>query len=396
MPDAAPSRNERRGAEDGTLGVVLTHEGSSPADRLRRVLVRHVDSGTMPGAVGTIGAEFDPIVVGAASVDGAPLRPDAIFRIQSMTKTVTAVAALQLVQDGRITLDDPVDSWLPELADRRALRHPGAALDDTVPASRPITLRDLLSNQSGYGVIPVDSPLQRAMTAAGLEPTNASADRGAQDWLGALAELPLAHQPGQGWRYHLSFGLLGILLGRVAGTRTSDLLRTAVFGPVGMPDTGYRVPADQAERLLPAYRRDNDVLVEVEPAGGGFHVGPEPFDESHSELVSTVSDYHAFLRALLDGRLIDPDLVAQLRTDQVESSSKTSDSFYPGFWEGTGWGLGVSVTTEGPHRGRFGWSGGFGTDYYVDPDGTICIVMTQVEMDERILGLFGELQGVTD
>ena len=105
MPDAAPRGNARRGAGDGTLGVVLTHEGSSPADRLRRVLVRHVEAGTMPGAVGTIGAELDPIVVGAASIDGAPLRPDAIFRIQSMTKTVTAVAALQLVQDGRIGLE---------------------------------------------------------------------------------------------------------------------------------------------------------------------------------------------------------------------------------------------------------------------------------------------------
>lgn len=348
----------------------------------------------MPGAVATIGTELDPIVVGAASVDGAPLRADAIFRIQSMTKTVTAVAALQLVQDGRIGLDESVESWVPELADRRVLRHPGAALDDTVPASRPITLRDLLSNQSGYGVIPVESPLQRAMTAAGLEPTNASADRGAQDWLDALAGLPLVHQPGRGWRYHLSFGVLGILLGRVAGTRTPDLLKTAVFEPAGMPDTAFRVPEDRAERLLPAYRRDHGALVEVEPAGGGFHVGPEPFDESHSELVSTVADYQAFLRALLDGRLIDPDLVTQMRTDQVEASAKTSDSFYPGFWEGTGWGLGVSVTTEGPYRGRFGWSGGFGTDYYVDPDGTICIVMTQVEMDEQILGLLGELQGV--
>nr|WP_277348826.1 serine hydrolase domain-containing protein [Microbacterium sp. CFH 90308] len=356
------------------------------------MLARHVDAGTMPGAVATIGADVSPVVVGVAGPDGMPLRADAIFRIQSMTKTVTAVAALQLVERGGIGLDDSVEPWLPELAERRVLRHPSAGLDDTVPADRAITLRDLLTNQSGYGVIPIDSPLQRAIAAAGLEPTNLPADRGAQEWLEALATLPLAHQPGRGWRYHLSFGILGILLGRIAGVPATELLRTSVFEPAGMRDTGFRVPADQAHRLLPAYRRSGSGLDEVEPAGGGFHSGPAPFDESHSELVSTVADYHAFLRALLDGRLIGPELLQQLRTDQVDAEVKTPDSFFPGFWDGTGWGFGASVVTDGPHRGRFGWSGGFGTDYYVDPDGTICIVMTQVEMDEQIFGLLAELQ----
>ena len=361
-------------------------------EELRRLLARHVDAGTMPGAVATIGAGFAPVVVGVAGPDGTPLRADAIFRIQSMTKTVAAVAALQLVERGEIGLDDSVEPWLPELADRRVLRHPSADLGDTVPAVRGITLRDLLTNQSGYGVIPTESPLQRAMAAAGLEAANEPADRGAQEWLDALATLPLAHQPGRGWRYHLSFGILGILLGRIAGAPAPELLRTAVFEPAGMRDTGYRVPDDQAHRLLPAYRRSASGLVEVEPTGGGFHSGPAPFDESHSELVSTVADYHAFLRALFDGRLIDPELVEQLRTDQVDASVKTPDSFFPGFWDGTGWGFGASVVADGPHRGRFGWSGGFGTDYFADPDGTICIVMTQVEMDEQILGLFAELQ----
>lgn len=346
----------------------------------------------MPGAVATIGAGFAPIVVGVAGPDGTPLRADAIFRIQSMTKTVTAVAALQLVERGEIGLNDSVEPWLPELADRRVLRHPSADLGDTVPADRGITLRDLLTNQSGYGVIPTESPLQRAMAAAGLEAANESADRDAQEWLDALATLPLAHQPGRGWRYHLSFGILGILLGRIAGAPVPELLRTAVFEPAGMRDTAYRVPDDETHRLLPAYRRSESGLVEVEPAGGGFHSGPAPFDESHSELVSTVADYHAFLRALLDGRLIDPQLVEQLHTDQVDASVKTPDSFFPGFWDGTGWGFGASVVTDGPRRGRFGWSGGFGTDYFVDPDGTICIVMTQVEMDEQIFGLIAELQ----
>jgi CubicO group peptidase (beta-lactamase class C family) len=118
-------------------------------EELRRLLVRHVDAGTMPGAVATIGADLAPVVVGVAGLDGTPLRADAIFRIQSMTKTITAVAALQLVEKGQIGLDDSVEPWLPELADRRVLRHPSADLDDTLPADRGITLRDLLTNQPG-------------------------------------------------------------------------------------------------------------------------------------------------------------------------------------------------------------------------------------------------------
>ncbi len=351
----------------------------------------------MPGAVASIGRELSPIVVGAAGPDGAPLRSDAIVRIQSMTKIVAAVAALRLVEQGAIALDDPVDPWMPELADRRVLADPRAPLDDTVAAARPITLRHVLTNQSGYGIIVADSPLQVALGDAGLDPANEPVDLPAQEWLDALSALPLAHQPGEGWRYHLSFGLLGILLSRVAETSTREVLRREVLDPVGMPDTGFRVPDAEAHRLLPAFRRTEEgFFAEVEPAGGGFHTGPAPFDESHSELVSTLADYHAFLRALIDGELVSPASLELIRTDQVDAAAKTDDSFFPGFWSSTGWGFGASVVTEGPHRGRFGWSGGYGTDFFVDPDGTICILLTQVEMDARILALLGDLQAVRD
>lgn len=358
---------------------------------LREVLARHVEAGTIPGAIGSYGRECDPVLVGSAGADGAALRADAIVRIQSMTKLVTTVAALRLVEQGVLALDDGIEAWMPELADRRVLTHPMADVDDTVPAERPISLRDLLTNQSGYGIVTVDSPLRSALRDAGLEANNAPVDRGAQDWLDALAALPLVHQPGRGWRYHLGFGILGILLGRVAGTSTPELLRRSVLEPVGMPDTGFRVPDDQAHRLLPAYQRASEGLIEAEPAGGGFHTGPAPFDESHSELVSTLADYHVFLRALLDGDLVSPALLDELRRDQIDAAAKTPESFFPGFWDGLGWGLGVSVTTKGPHRGRFGWSGGYGTTFFVDPDGTICIVLAQVEMDEQVFAMLAEL-----
>lgn len=324
------------------------------------------------------------------------MQADAIFRIQSMTKPVTTVAALRLVERGLLSLDEPIDRWIPELAGRRVLAHPTAALDDTVAARRPITLRHLVTNTSGYGIITIPSPLQTAMDDAALMPTNDPADRGAEAWLQELAGLPLAHHPGEGWRYHLSFGILGILLGRVAGSTASDVLRREVFDVVGMPDTGFRVPDTEAPRLVPALRRATVGFASVEAAGSGFHTGRAPFDESHSELVSTLADYHAFVRALRDGVLLSRETVADLATDHIDPTLKTAESFYDGFWDGTGWGFGVSVVTEGAHRGRFGWSGGYGTDFFTDPDGTICVVLTQVEMDDQVMGLLTDLQSVRD
>ena len=150
---------------------------------LQAVLQRHLDAGTIPGAVAALGRgrEVEVVAVGEASVGGAPMSPDAIMRIQSMTKPITTVAALRLVEAGRIDLDQSVERWLPELAARRVLATSTAALDDTVQAARPITLRHLLTNSSGYGMAMVSSPLQRAMaengTEAGSDPLASSSPR---------------------------------------------------------------------------------------------------------------------------------------------------------------------------------------------------------------------------
>jgi CubicO group peptidase (beta-lactamase class C family) len=361
---------------------------------LPQILDDHVAQGTAPGIIGVRGAPGGRVEV----VTSGDLPADAIVRIQSMTKPILAVAALRLVQDGRLDLDDPVERWLPELADRRVLRSPDAALDDVEPAKTPITLRHLLTNTSGYGVQVVPSPLAEAMianrTAAGQEPVA----MGAQQWLDALAALPLAFEPGAGWRYHHSFGILGILLSRVVDGSLEEQLRRDLFGPLGMVDTGYTVPLDQAHRLPAAYRHDGGTLVEIEPAAGGFSVAPAPFDLSHSELVSTAADYAAFAGMLAAGGrhdgnvIVDPELLALLRSDQVPSTAKTDDSFFPGFWEGTGWGFGVAVQTEGEHAGRYGWSGGQGTDFWIDPDGSFGIVLSQVEMGPEVMGLFADAQ----
>lgn len=373
-------------------------------NELTSMLQEAVDTGLVPGAVVLVGRGEDVRVrtVGAMALDGPPMSADAITRIQSMTKPVTTVATLLAVQEGRLSLDDAVEGWLPELADRGVLRDPDGPLDDVEPASRPITVRDLLVNGAGYGAAMVESPWALAMRERGVEAGPEPVATGADEWLAALATLPLAHQPGEGFRYHHSFSILGILLQRLAGVPLQEHLDRTVLDPLGMVDTGLTVPDAKAGRLPAAYRRTEAGLEEVEPIGGGFYVGPAPYDTAHGELVSTAADYHRFARMLTDhGRVggevfLDEGLVAEMTRDQVAPQAKTPDSFFPGFWEGTGWGYGGSVVTAGERAGRFGWAGGQGTSFFVDPDGTVGILLTQVELGPATFGLlerFEELAG---
>jgi len=335
-----------------------------------------------------------------AAVGAGPMREDAIMRIQSMTKPITAVAALRLVEAGRLGLDQGLEEWLPELAGRRVLVSPTAALDDTVPAHRSVTLRHLLTNASGYGMALVDSPLQRAMADNGTEAGPEPPALGGDEWLTRLTDLPLAFQPGEGWRYHHSFGLLGILIARLTGRPLGQHLAEEVCGPLGMTDTALWVPEGKLDRLPAAYRHGDDGLVETEPAGGGFYAGPPPFDVSHGELVSTARDFHRFAGMLAAGGRVDgepfisAEHLQQMTSDQVPDENKTPESFFPGFWEGMGWGFGVAVQIEGPRRGRYGWSGGQGTDFFVDPDVTIGILFTQVELGAQMSTVIEEFQAL--
>ncbi|MGN6680820.1 MAG: serine hydrolase domain-containing protein, partial [Streptosporangiaceae bacterium] len=344
--------------------------------------------------------DVEVVTAGVASVGGGPMRDDAIVRIQSMTKAITSVAALRLVEARRLDLDQSLADWLPELADRQVLRNPKAELDDTVPALRAITLRHLLTNTSGYGMILQDSPLQQAMVANGTEAGPEPPAMGADDGLRRLAELPLAFQPGEGWRYHHSFSVLGILISRITGRPLGEHLAEDLFEPLGMTDTAFWVAEGDLDRLPAAYRHGDEGLAEIEPAGGGFYAGPPSFDVSHSELVATARDYHRFARMLAEGgrvggrQMVSPDHLQQMTSDQVPAACKSDDSFFPGFWDGMGWGFGVAVKTAGPQRRRFGWSGGLGTDFFVDPDGTVGVLLTQVEMGGDIWPLIDQFQSL--
>ncbi|WP_246858494.1 serine hydrolase [Citricoccus sp. SGAir0253] len=258
---------------------------------------------------------------------------------------------------------------------------------------RPGPARQRLGLRHGDRGLAAGPGDRRAGVAAGPEPLTLGAD----EWLRRLATLPLAHQPGEGFRYHTSFSLLGILLQRWSGQRLQDHLERVLFAPLGMPDTGYWVPEAKTDRLPAAYRRVDGTLRETEPLGGGFHAGEPPFDVAHGEVVSTAEDFLRFARMIASGgrhegrRVLDPALVAEMTRDQVAPGAKTEESFFPGFWEDTGWGYGLSVQTGGAHAGRLGWSGGQGTTFLIDPDGTIVVFLSQVEIDERMWAVFADV-----
>jgi CubicO group peptidase (beta-lactamase class C family) len=387
-------------------GLILAVKGGTIAEvsaALRELLIRHVDTGTIPGGVALLGAgNAEVVTAGVASIGGGLMGEDAIMRIQSMTKGITSVAALRLVEAGCLELDQGLLEWLPELADRQVLRSPTAELDNTVPARRAITLRHLLTNACGYGMVMQASPLEQAMAANGTEAGPEPPAMGADEWLRRLAELPLAFQPGEGWRYHHSFAVLGILISRVTGRPLGEHLAEDVFGPLGMTDTALWVAEGKLDRLPAAYRHGDEGLVEIEPAGGGFYAGPPPFDVSHGELVSTARDYHRFAWMLAEGGrvngqpMISPDHLQQMTSDQVPAACKTADSFFPGFWDGMGWGFGVAVKTAGPQRGRIGWSGGLGTDFFADPGGAVGVLLTQVELGEDMWPLIEQFQSLRE
>lgn len=368
---------------------------------LEEFITTAVDSGVVPGAVGVVGIGDHQEVVarGVASPAGEALAADAIVQIQSMTKTIVAAATRRLIEAGRLGLDSPVEGWLPELADRSVLVDPDADLDQVVPADRSITVSDLLACTSGYGMATSDSPLAAAMranlTEAGAEPVAVGAD----EWLAAIAELPLTFQPGRNWRYHHSYAILGILLSRLAGRPLGELLEAEIFAPLGMTDTAFFVPDDKIGRLSAAYRYGDDgALTVTQPAGGGFYAGPPPFDVSHAELVSTAADFARFAAMLCGGgsvggvRVLSAESVRAMLSDSVDPTAKTPDAFFdPTFWDGQSWAHGGSVTRAGDHPGRYSWAGGQGTCFTLDPGGGYAVLLTQVELGDATWGLIGGL-----
>ena len=369
-------------------------------ERMHAALQRHVDSGVLPGLVALVshrGREHVEAIGTMAFDGGEPMRRDTLFRLASMTKPVTAVGAMILVEECKLRLDDPVDEWLPELASRRVLRTLESPLDDTVPATRAITLRDLLTFRSGYGevgFVAPTSPLLQAMMKARLTLAEWPFQVTPDEFMRRLGSLPLAHQPGERWLYHTGSEILGVLISRASGQSLATFLQERIFAPLGMKDTGFWVPQEKLDRLPACYGTDliTGKLVVLHGAGNGSYSRPPVFESGGGGLVSTVDDMLAFGQMMVDQgafgreRILARPTVELMTMDHLTAEQKAASPFFPDFWSTRGWGLGVSVVTgrqdiaDGP--GRFGWDGAFGTSWYVDPtEELVGVLMTQRRPD---------------
>jgi CubicO group peptidase (beta-lactamase class C family) len=359
------------------------------AARIDNIVERAVAQGEVPGVVAAV-ARGDAMHVstsGAMTVGGPPMRRDTLFRISSTTKPMTAAVVLALIDDGVLELAAPVDELLPELADRRVLRHPDGPLDETVPSQRPVTVRDLLTFTWGFGMqgamfmAPEPWPIVTAAVKLQLStfgPPQPGAMPDPDTWIARLGELPLLAQPGERWLYQSGSQVLGVLAARAAGAPFEVVMRERLLGPLGMRDTGFH--AVDAARLATAYEaRDGELVVSDQPDGQWSR--PPLFADGSGGLVSCVDDVLAFGRMLMRGGspVLKPTTVAEMTRDQLTPAQRSN--VWPGFsfLEDRGWGYGLSVLDDG----RYTWEGGLGTAWSNVPaqDLTV-VVLTQRAADE--------------
>ena len=363
------------------------------------LLRRHVEAGTVPGAIGLLGtAEPEVVAVGVSAVGGPPLAGDAIVRIQSMTKAVTAVAALRLVAAGRL--------GSTRASSRGCRSWPGAGCcADPPPRSTrpslpygPITLRHLLTNGSGTGWSSNGPRSARRWSRTGPRPVRwsgrAGPTRGSPGWRrcrsrsrrAGLALPPLLRRPRGPARPASPAG------------PSADHLAADLFGPLGLSDTGFWVP-ERGSTGSPRPTGRGRRAGRDRARGGGPYAGPPDVDVSHGELVSTARDYHRFLRALAGATdvagapLLSDEHRRLMHQRPGAGRAQDAGELLPGLLGRRRGGASASPSRpRGRRRGRFGWSGGQGTDFFVDPDGTIGILLTQVELGEEVWPLVEEFQ----
>ena len=357
------------------------------------VLQAEVDQQRLAGVSAALmrdGELIDSFCTGLADVErGEPLRPDHIHRAFSNTKLVTSVLVLMLADEGKFAIDDPIKQWIPALGRLRVLRPGAASIDDTEPLHSDITIRQLLSHQSGlsHGVFDPDTVIYKAYHASGVR----SVDTTLAEEMDLLARLPLQYQPGEGWDYALGCDVLARLVEIVTGQRFSDALQSRLFSPLGMPDTGFVLRPDQLPRLTALYR--GDLADAMKP--GLTRLDDTPWPQAYRQpvprqsgaggLFTTQADMLALLRQLMPGRpsVLKPETLAALFTDQL-SADRHVHFAHLGKFPSLGFGLGGAVT-RGPSalqgalgQGELQWGGLAGTHWFVSPaTGLAGVVMAQ-------------------
>jgi CubicO group peptidase (beta-lactamase class C family) len=382
---------------------------------LETIFHEHVAQGEIGGVVALVwrhGQLTREIVIGRGDVArDVPVTRDTIFRIASLTKPVTSVAALTLLDQGRFDLDDPITRVAPELEQLRVLQDPEGPLDHTVPATRAITFRDLLTHRSGltYGEFH-RGPIRAACAATlGGEIDNPLSP---DEWIAKLATLPLIDQPGAAFHYGISTDVLGFLLARIEETTLGEVLRQRIFDPLGMRDTSFVVPHDKRHRRAAMTGFDDGGRVKtLDVAPGGHALAERPdsmtFEGGGGGLWSTADDYLAFARLFVGGgavdgvRILRPETCTLMMSNQLTPTERAVARMFgrPLFAEGHGYGMGVAVVLE-PEKadvlrcrggvGTVGWPGAYGSWWQADPnDGSVLVFLSHnmVELSQLAQGI---------
>jgi CubicO group peptidase (beta-lactamase class C family) len=342
-----------------------------------------IDSGVLSGAVTLLwrnGEVAQVNTIGRRNIErDLPMTRDTLFRIASMTKPVTSAAAMMLVEDGKLSLDDPITRWAPEFKDMQVLKDPEGPVDQTYPSPRDITIDDLMTHRSGlaYSFTSI-GPIAYAYQDALGDVLNS--ELGPDPWMKALGGLPLTYAPGERFHYSHSTDVLGFIVGRIAGMPFRDFLMQRLFGPLGMVDTDFYVPPAKRDRAAVVYRLEADGAT-LTPVAFKDHDTPPAFAGGGGGLISTADDYLKFARMLLgkgevDGvRLLKPETVELMTQNRLTDAQRAIPFMGFPFWMGQGFGLGLSVITDAEKQawmgagtnGAFGWPGAFGTWWRGDP-----------------------------
>jgi CubicO group peptidase (beta-lactamase class C family) len=363
-----------------------------------------VDSGQLAGAATLIwkNGAAQTRCFGWRDIEGKlPVERDTIFRIASMTKPITSVAALMLVDEGRVALTDPIARFAPEFSHMRVLRSPDGPLEATDPAQRLITFEDLLTHRAGLtnGAFH-RGPIARAYREALGDDIDSHVEP--DEWITRLSQLPLIHQPGTMMSYGSATDLLGFLIARIEGESLGAVLKRRIFDPLGMKDTSFLVAPDKRDRRAAAYGFDDDERLIKLSARSGVFVEDRPVETTYESggqgLWSTVDDYLRFARLFLgdgsvDGvRLLRPETMARMMANQLTEVQRANSRLLGQrpFAVGRGFGLGVSVVLEPDANdmmrragvGTVSWPGAFGGWWQADPNnGSVLVFLAHNMVD---------------
>lgn len=369
----------------GALGVAgcagITRSLSAEAGRFpltQAVLDRYVTEERLPGATAGLRLpDGSDAFLQAGTLDygsSTAMSRDTLFRIYSMTKPITGAAAALLIEDGRLSLDQPVTDWLPEFSQLTVAVDPTSSLDSR-PAQAVMTIRHLLTHTSGLTyTITGDGPVQQAYRRAGIFPFTGELGGAAQDGAKAadldemvrrLAEIPLLHEPGAAMNYSVSLDVLGLVIQRASGMAFPTFVQRRLFDPIGMNDTIWRLRPGDANRLAEVHSYFDAGRRAETTASAAVYSAPVSLYAGGAGLVGSTKDYLAFLSMLMDGgragrvRVMKPETAAMIKSDILP----------PGVRSESGYGFGGSVVRPGqPRAGEYGWGGAAGTVGWIDPN----------------------------